>query len=269
MKHTKFKELEPREWRQLKDDWGNLANAFYYVKISGKRRSRETISKDAIRLAWNIFQNMGNGGEWNRGVYVYSTARIAEMVAWEGTEKSLKTRVNKARRELKNWGFIEEVKAGTGGNGYQNHAPTYYISFNFLGLLGREFHGSQGGSAPEGMKIRNATRAIGERDSTFRRGKHMSLPEGKEQSLTLCNKGLIQGRDTGDSAEPAGDGQVGGEISFDPSMSFEERGQRLAARTPDELRTEAENYRLGKATYYGREVSQGWGEFPEPTPAPF
>lgn len=203
LNHTK--DSDKQKWRRIKDDWINLAITFYQWKENPNREpTQKSLSSLETRLLTLFKQRMGNGGKYNHGELKFTAERIADYLGLEGTKESKERQISRARRKVEKLGFIERVKDGTGGNGYQNKAPVYYISFAFIDNIGtttdptgkvpsiakRHTPSIERGGAPGGAR---------EDDGGVVEGTPSVPPKGTPSVPLIKDTGLIQGRDKGDS----------------------------------------------------------------------
>ena len=140
-----YQQLSDAEWRACKDYWAQAAIGFM---PNGKAMSRDT-----YRYLFDVSQHVGNGGKFHRGVYQFAAKRTAQRLGLGGRgEKRQKDIVSQARREAIRYGFISELRRGSGGNGYTAKGSTVVMSFKFLDLQGedspvksgRDIHGKNG-----------------------------------------------------------------------------------------------------------------------------
>ena len=140
-----YQQLSKAEWRACKDYWAQAAIGFM---PNGKAMSRDT-----YRYLFDVSQHVGNGGKFHRGVYQFAAKRTAQRLGLGGRgEKRQKDIVSQARREAIRYGFISELRRGSGGNGYTAKGSTVVMSFKFLdlqgedspGKTGRDIHGKNG-----------------------------------------------------------------------------------------------------------------------------
>lgn len=140
-----YQQLSKAEWRACKDYWAQAAIGFM---PNGKAMSRDT-----YRYLFDVSQHVGNGGKFHRGVYQFAAKRTAQRLGLGGRgEKRQKDIVSQARREAIRYGFISELRRGSGGNGYTAKGSTVVMSFKFLDLQGedspvksgRDIHGKNG-----------------------------------------------------------------------------------------------------------------------------
>ena len=140
-----YQQLSKAEWRACKDYWAQAAIGFM---PNGKAMSRDT-----YRYLFDVSQHVGNGGKFHRGVYQFAAKRTAQRLGLGGRgEKRQKDIVSQARREAIRYGFISELRRGSGGNGYTAKGSTVVMSFKFLdlqgedspGKTGRDIHGKSG-----------------------------------------------------------------------------------------------------------------------------
>ena len=140
-----YQQLSKAEWRACKDYWAQAAIGFM---PNGKAMSRDT-----YRYLFDVSQHVGNGGKFHRGVYQFAAKRTAQRLGLGGRgEKRQKDMVSQARREAIRYGFISELRRGSGGNGYTAKGSTVVMSFKFLDLQGedspvksgRDIHGKNG-----------------------------------------------------------------------------------------------------------------------------
>lgn len=120
-----YQQLSKAEWRACKDYWAQAAIGFM---PNGKAMSRDT-----YRYLFDVSQHVGNGGKFHRGVYQFAAKRTAQRLGLGGRgEKRQKDIVSQARREAIRYGFISELRRGSGGNGYTAKGSTVVMSFKFL-----------------------------------------------------------------------------------------------------------------------------------------
>ena len=140
-----YQQLSEAEWRACKDFWAREVNGFM---PNGKAMKRDT-----YRYLSDVSQHVGNGGKFHRGVYQFAAKRTAQRLGLGGRgEKRQKDIVSQARREAIRYGFISELRRGSGGNGYTAKGSTVVMSFKFLDLQGedspvksgRDIHGKNG-----------------------------------------------------------------------------------------------------------------------------
>ena len=140
-----YQQLSKAEWRACKDYWAQAAIGFM---PNGKAMSRDT-----YRYLFDVSQHVGNGGKFHRGVYQFAAKRTAQRLGLGGRgEKRQKDMVSQARREAIRYGFISELRRGSGGNGYTAKGSAVVMSFKFLDLQGedspvksgRDIHGKNG-----------------------------------------------------------------------------------------------------------------------------
>ena len=126
-----YQQLSKAEWRACKDYWAQAAIGFM---PNGKAMSRDT-----YRYLFDVSQHVGNGGKFHRGVYQFAAKRTAQRLGLGGRgEKRQKDIVSQARREAIRYGFISELRRGSGGNGYTAKGSTVVMSFKFLDLQGED-----------------------------------------------------------------------------------------------------------------------------------
>ena len=126
-----YQQLSKAEWRACKDYWAQAAIGFM---PNGKAMSRDT-----YRYLFDVSQHVGNGGKFHRGVYQFAAKRTAQRLGLGGRgEKRQKDIVSQARREAIRYGFISELRRGSGGNGYTAKGSTVVMSFKFLDLQGKD-----------------------------------------------------------------------------------------------------------------------------------
>ena len=132
-----YQQLSKAEWRACKDYWAQAAIGFM---PNGKAMSRDT-----YRYLFDVSQHVGNGGKFHRGVYQFAAKRTAQRLGLGGRgEKRQKDIVSQARREAIRYGFISELRRGSGGNGYTAKGSTVVMSFKFLDLQGEDSPGNNG-----------------------------------------------------------------------------------------------------------------------------
>ena len=126
-----YQQLSDAEWRACKDYWAQAAIGFM---PNGKAMKRDT-----YRYLFDVSQHVGNGGKFHRGVYQFAAKRTAQRLGLGGRgEKRQKDIVSQARREAIRYGFISELRRGSGGNGYTAKGSTVVMSFKFLDLQGED-----------------------------------------------------------------------------------------------------------------------------------
>lgn len=126
-----YQQLSNAEWRAIKDYWSQEVNGFM---PNGKAMSRDT-----YRYLFDVSQHVGNGGKFHRGVYQFAAKRTAQRLGLGGRgEKRQKDIVSQARREAIRYGFISELRRGSGGNGYTAKGSTVVMSFKFLDFQGKD-----------------------------------------------------------------------------------------------------------------------------------
>lgn len=287
MNYMYFNTLNHREksdrikWSQIKDDWMNLALTFYQWKENPNREpTQKRLSSLEILLLTLFKQRMGNGGKYNHGELKFTAERIADYLGLEGTKESKKRQISRARRKVEKLGFIERLKDGTGGNGYRNKAPVYYISFAFIDNIGtttdptgkvpsiakRHTPSIERGGAPGGAR---------EDNGGVVEGTPSVPPKGTPSVPLIKDTGLIQGRDKGDSvsrpelrnsvgtAPTANSG--GGSVVDDLAASNSEATMNGGERSLHDINRERWEYMgLGREDWRDN-PSMGFRE-PEPNP---
>ena len=141
-----YQQLSDAEWRACKDFWAREVNGFM---PNGKAMSRDT-----YRYLFDFFQYMGNGtgdSDFPRGRYQFASKRTAPRLGLGGrSEKSQTSIISEARREARDYGFIRELRRGSGGNGYPNKGSVLVMAFDFLNHTDHEsLPGNQGEGVPE------------------------------------------------------------------------------------------------------------------------
>lgn len=127
-----YEEMTNGNWRECKSQWLAAANGF--LKPDGSLMGIHT-----YRYLTDVYLSMGNGGKFHRGVYQFAAQRTAQRLGLGGRgEKRQKDIVSQARREAIRYGFISELRRGSGGNGYTAKGSTVVMSFKFLDLQGED-----------------------------------------------------------------------------------------------------------------------------------
>src|SRR5699024_6404050 len=123
-----YQQLSEAEWRACKDFWAREVNGFM---PNGKAMSRDT-----YRYLSDVFHNVGNGtgdSDFPRGRYQFASKRTAARLGFGGRSGNRQTSIiSEARREAKRYGFIRELRRGSGGNGYPNKGSVLVMAFGFL-----------------------------------------------------------------------------------------------------------------------------------------
>lgn len=123
-----YQQLSEADWRACKDYWAQAAIGFM---PNGKAMSRDT-----YRYLFDVSQHMGNGtgdSDFPRGRYQFASKRTAARLGLGGrSDKSQTSIISEARREAKRYGFIRELRRGSGGNGYPNKGSVLVMAFGFL-----------------------------------------------------------------------------------------------------------------------------------------
>lgn len=116
----------------------------------------KAMKRDTYRYLSDVFQHVGNGtgdSDFPRGRYQFASKRTAARLGLGGrSDKSQTSIISEARREAKHYGFLRELRRGSGGNGYTAKGSTVVMSFKFLdlqgedspGKTGRDIHGKSG-----------------------------------------------------------------------------------------------------------------------------
>lgn len=127
-----YEEMTNGDWRECKAQWLAAANGF--LKPDGRLMGIHT-----YRYLTDVYLSMGNGGKFHRGVYQFAAQRTAQRLGLGGRgEKRQKDIVSQARQEAIRYGFISELRRGSGGNGYTAKGSTVVMSFKFLDLQGED-----------------------------------------------------------------------------------------------------------------------------------
>ena len=127
-----YEEMTNGDWRECKAQWLAAANGF--LKPDGSLMGIHT-----YRYLTDVYLSMGNGKNFHRGVYQFAAKRTAQRLGLGGRgEKRQKDIVSQARREAIRYGFISELRRGSGGNGYTAKGSTVVMSFKFLDLQGED-----------------------------------------------------------------------------------------------------------------------------------
>ena len=141
-----YQQLSEAEWRACKDFWSREVNGFM---PNGKAMKRDT-----YRYLSDVFQHMGNGtgdSDFPRGRYQFASKRTAARLGLGGrSDKSQTSIISEARREARRYGFIRELRRGSGGNGYPHKGSVLVMAFDFLNHTDHEsLPGNQGEGVPE------------------------------------------------------------------------------------------------------------------------
>lgn len=123
-----YQQLSDAEWRACKDFWAREVNGFM---PNGKAMKRDT-----YRYLSDVFHHMGNGtgdSDFLRGRYQFASKRTAARLGLGGrSDKSQTSIISEARREARRYGFIRELRRGSGGNGYPHKGSVLVMVFDFL-----------------------------------------------------------------------------------------------------------------------------------------
>lgn len=141
-----YQRLSEAEWRACKDFWSREVNGFM---PNGKAMKRDT-----YRYLSDVFQHVGNGtgdSDFPRGRYQFASKRTAARLGLGGrSDKSQTSIISEARREAKHYGFLRELRRGSGGNGYPNKGSVLVMAFDFLNHTDYEpLPGKPGEGIPE------------------------------------------------------------------------------------------------------------------------